>query len=229
MVVPSDTGAIPGVVDFSYDHYFVLGGDHVAAWTSDTDAYSWDHPNLVSANPSLGNQTGWTHLSRWIAVRVEVPTTLTIRFEATGGVLIPDQNVPGNFVTAGSDLIPAFTLWQGFEADREDASLGLGDPQGGHRFDNDGNETAWADQLSFVTHEANEGGALFVEATLALAAGDYTINLAGNKGDVFDPGTVAGDLRKGYSATLTTIPEPGVLLLVAIAAGAGLCRRSRRG
>ncbi len=61
VVTPGDPNNIPGVNDFAYDHYYALGDDHTAIWTSDSDAYSWDHPNLASANPALGNQTGWTN------------------------------------------------------------------------------------------------------------------------------------------------------------------------
>lgn len=224
IVSPGDAGNIPGVNTFQYDRYYVLGDDHEASWESDTDAYSWDHPNLASANPALGNQTGWTHLTRWIAFTLERPAELTIRVEAAAGVMIPDQNNPGEFIAAGDDLIPAFTLWAGFEADAEDGTLGLGDPSGGHRWDNDGDETFWMDVLQYRSHDGNLGNAAFVEQTLSLPAGDYTMNIGGSKDGAFD---TAGGLRKGFSATLTTIPEPSAAALSMIAV-AGLLRRRRR-
>lgn len=227
VVAPGDTNSIPGVVSFSYDSYYVLGQDHQATWVSDTDAYSWDHPNLASANPALGNQTGWTHLTRWVAFTLTEAANLTIRLDRATGVQIPDQGNPGEFVSAGADLIPAFTLWSGVEAVSEDASLGLGDPQGGHRWDNDGDQTAWADQLSYVAHEGNDAGADFVEASYSLAAGHYTINIAGHKPGAFDPGFLAGDLRKGFSASLTTIPEPGSAALFGFTALISILRRRR--
>ena len=121
-------------------------------------------------------------------------------------------------------LVPAFTLWAGFEADAEDGSLGLGDPSGGHRWDNDGNETFWADVLDYRSHDGNLGNASFVEQTLMLAAGDYTINIAGSKDGVFDP---LGGLRKGFAATLTTVPEPSVAALLGLFLAGALARRRR--
>ena len=224
IVSPGDAGNIPGVNDFEYDTYFVLGDDHQAIWTGDTDAYSWDHPNLASANPDLGNQTGWTHLTRWVAFTLTDDAQVTIRIEQAGGVMIPDQNNPGEFIGAGADLIPAFTLWAGFEADAEDGTLGLGDPSGGHRWDNDGNETFWADVLDYRSHDGNLGNAPFVEQTLALTAGDYTFNIAGSKDGAFDPG---GGLRKGFAATITTIPEPSAAALLALVGVGFLNRRCR--
>lgn len=216
VVSPGNAAAIPGVVDFAYDNYYVLGNDHTASWMADTDAYSWDHPNLASADPVLGAQTGWTHLSRWIALTVTESVTLTIRLDAVGGIMIPDQNDPGNFIAAGDDLVPAFTLWTGFEVNKENSALGLGDPNGGHRWDNDGNLTTWMDQLVYLSNDGNLGGASFVEKTMTLAAGNYTMNIAGNKGGVFNPVGV----RDGYSATLTTspVPEPSALLLLGLSA-----------
>ncbi|MGI9239585.1 MAG: PEP-CTERM sorting domain-containing protein, partial [Verrucomicrobiales bacterium] len=209
---------------FQYDSYYVLGADHQAGWTGDTDAYSWDHPNLASANPDLGNQTGWTHLTRWVAFTLTEPVQLTIRIEQTDGVMIPDQNNPGELIGAGADLVPAFTLWSGFEADAEDGSLGLGDPSGGHRWDNDGNETFWADVLDYRSHDGNLGNGAFVEQTLFLPAGDYTMNIAGAKDGAFDP---SGGLRQGFAATLTTIPEPSALALLGVCAIGFLNRRRR--
>ena len=127
-VSPGDAANIPGVESFSYDHYYSIGNGEAASLVSNTDAYSWDHPNLASDNPALGNQTGWTHLTQWVALSVAEPIDLTIRIAATSGVLIADQNNPGEVIEAGDQLIPAFTLWSGFEALAENGRLGLQDP-----------------------------------------------------------------------------------------------------
>ena len=224
VVTPGDAGAIPGVIDFSYDTYFLLGDDHAASWSQDTDAYSWDHPSLANANPALGNQTGWTHLSRWIAFTLTSDANLTIRIDAVSGVMYPDQNDPGNFLAAGDDLIPAFTMWTGFEQNKENGALGLNDPAGGHRWDNDGDETFWMNDLVYKTHDGNLGNASFVEMTMFLAAGNYTMNIAGSKDGVFDPIGV----RDGFSASLTTVPvpEPSAAILLGVA-GAMAFRRRR--
>ncbi|MEZ5329646.1 MAG: PEP-CTERM sorting domain-containing protein [Verrucomicrobiales bacterium] len=225
----ADAAAIPGVNTFKYDNYFVLNPGEGAQWASDTDAYSWDHPNLASDDPTLGAQTGWVHLSRWVAVTLAQPVNLTIRIDQAAGVEIPDQNNPGEMIGAGADLVPAFTLWSGLEANAEDGSLGLANPNGGHRFDNDGNQTSWIDDMVYVAHDGNAGNAPFVEMTLVLDAGSYTFNIAGSKEGAFVPGVVPGDLRKGYTATLTAsaVPEPSSALLVTLAAAGFVVRRSR--
>ena len=224
-VLPGDEGNIPGVNTFEYDTYFVLGSDHSAAWTDDTDAYSWDHPMLASDDPTLGNQTGWTHLTRWVAFSLVEASTVDITIGQVGGVLIPDQNNPGETLEAGADLVPGFTLWAGFEADGEDRSLGFANPQGGHRWDNDGNETAWADVLDYRLHDGNDAGAAVIEASIFLPAGDYTLNIAGAKPGAFDP---SGGLRQGFAASLvTSVPEPSSALLLPLGLVAFLTRRTR--
>ena len=182
----------------------------------------------TSSLPQLRQSRWYLHLTLlsflFVAFTLTAPADLTIRIEATDGVMIPDQNNPGEFIGAGADLVPAFTLWAGFEADAEDGRLGLGDPSGGHRWDNDGDETFWMDVLQYRSHDGNLGNAAFVEQTLALPAGDYTLNIAGSKDGQFDP---TGGLRKGFAATLTTVPEPSVSALLALF-GIGLLRRRRR-
>lgn len=210
-----DPSSIPGVETFQYDAYVVISPGQTASWTSDTDAYSWDHPNLASENPALGNQTGWTHLTRWVAVTVTQPLELTIQIDRATDVQIPDQNNLGAFISAGNDLIPAITVWSGFEVNAEDGSLGLANPNGGHRWDNDGDQTAWMEQLTYVAHDGNNANNDSVVLSLSLDAGNYTFNVAGSKDGAFDPGTTAGDLRKGFTATLTAVPEPSSLLLTA--------------
>ncbi len=213
-VAPGDPGAIPGVNTFVYDNYYVMGNDHTATWIADTDAYSWNHPNL-------GNGlTGWTHLSRWVALTTTTAVDLTIRLEQAGGVMIPDNNNPGNFVEAGGDLVPAFTIWSGLMPDVV--------ASGGHQWDNDGDGTPWMQgHLTYVASEGNFGNAPFIEVTLSLPAGDYTLNFAGSKDGAFDPGVVPGDLRKGYEATFTTVPEPSALLLSLVTLVGFLGRRRR--
>ena len=215
LVSPSDPNSIPGVNDFAYDTYFVMGDDHEANWQDDTDAYSWDHPDLAAMDPEL---TGWTHLSRWIAFTLTTPAQVTIRVEQTDGVMIPDQNNPGEFIGAGGDLVPAFTLWSGIEPDAV--------MTGGHRWDNDGDGTPWITGLSYRSHDGNLGNATFVEQTLNLGAGEYTMNISGAKDGPLD---TAGGLRKGFDATLTTapIPEPSALALLAVFGLSMLGRRNR--
>ncbi len=225
-VTPGDAGNIPGVETFSYDHYYAIGTGQVASLISHTDAYSWDHPNLASDNPALGNQTGWTHLTQWVALTLSEPMDLTIRIAAASGVMVPDQNNPGEFIEAGDALVPAFTLWSGFEILSENGQLGLQDPAGGHRWDNDGDETFWADQLQYVAHESNAAASSSIERTLSLAAGDYTINIAGHQPGAFDPVLLSRQLRQGFDATFTAVPEPSSAALAAIALG--LCFRRRR-
>jgi len=224
VVSPGDAGAIPGVVDFDYDYFYVMGDDHSASFSNWTDAYSWDHPQLASADPVLGEQTGWTHLTKWLAFTVTESVSLTIRLEAVDGIMYPDQTDPGEFLAAGDDLVPAFTLWSGFEANKENGSLGTNDPNGGHRWDNDGNLTTWMDQLSYFSHDGNLSGGSVLEKTLTLPAGNYTMNIAGNKGGIYD----SSGVRDGFLATLTTtpVPEPSSLLMLGLSAAA-LLRRKR--
>ncbi|MEM9480821.1 MAG: PEP-CTERM sorting domain-containing protein [Verrucomicrobiota bacterium] len=225
--VPADDNTflagIPGVTSFEYDAYIQIGGIDSISWTKDTDAYSWDHPNLNSAfnagSPSnLDNQTGWTHLTKWVALRVLTPVDLTIRIDQASGVMVPDQNNLGQFFAAGDDLVPAFTMWTGVEDQAESGAGGPFDPggQGGHRWDNDGNETIWMDQLAYLTHDGNLTNQDFVEQTISLGPGFYTLNVAGALDGPFSAGNGQSDLRKGFGLTLTSIPEPSASLLLGI-------------
>ncbi|MEZ5326931.1 MAG: PEP-CTERM sorting domain-containing protein [Verrucomicrobiales bacterium] len=75
------------------------------------------------------------------------------------------------------------------------------------------------------SHDGNLGGSSVVEQTLILPAGNYTLNIAGNKGGAFDP----VGLRDGFTATLTTVavPEPSSLLLVGLGTIGSLGKRKR--
>jgi hypothetical protein len=103
-------------------------------------------------------------------------------------------------------MFPSFTIWAGLDNDDGD----------NHTYNNRGN-VVWAEDLVYLDHVDNST-VTAVERTWALAAGQYSIVLGSNA-----PAT--DTQRQGYRATLTTVPEPGVGVLVAVAGVVALRRR----
>lgn len=186
----------PSAAGISYEWSVSIGGTDSAAVTRHVGAFSWNEP----ANPP--GLKGWTHTSDWIALTLTEATVLTIEVARTAGVST-------GTAIAGDQLTPAFTLFTGLEL--------VGDED--HQYNNVGN-SAWADEIFYLGHEANAAGAATVSKSFSLAAGTYSIAIGGNPLDT----NVSG--RQGYTATLTTapIPEPSTALLI----GLGLLGLRRR-
>jgi hypothetical protein len=149
-------------------------------------ARSWAEPG----NPA--GAKGWTHTSNWVALDLSAlhdPALVTIQLErgATGS------------------LVPAFSLYSGWELNSSDAS--------NHTYNNIGN-ISWADDLTYLTHVANAGGPdgtntigtefTSVSGQYVLAPGFYSIALGGNPLLTDPPASGSFD----YTFTLSTAPVP---------------------
>jgi hypothetical protein len=172
-------------------------------------AKSWAEPSQPPGNK------GWTHTTNWIALDLTAlhnPARVTIQL---------DRGATGT-------LVPAFSLYSGWELDSSDAT--------NHTFNNTGN-ISWADDLTYIGHVANAGGPdgtnttgtvlTSVSGQYVLTPGLYSIVLGGNPLLTTPP---AGGFHN-YTFTLSTAPVPVPAALWLFGSGlvglAGLARRQK--
>lgn len=171
----------------SYEWTVQISNNDTANFSSHVGAFSWNEP----ANP-IGLK-GWTHTSNWVALELTQPTRLTVKIDRTAGV-------PTATGIAGNTLYPAFSLFSGWQ------NNGTED----HQYNNIGN-TAWANEITYFSHEDNSGGASSVVRQFVLPAGFYSLAIGGN------PPANSPVRREGYTAILssTPIPEPATNGMIA--------------
>jgi hypothetical protein len=187
----SNTDPVPNVTTpvrdggVGYRWTVEMGGTDRAEIEGVVGAWSWDEDTFPTT------ARGWTHTSNWVALKLNVPSVVTIRLARKENVPNPAGGLGGNV------LYPAFTLYRGWDGDGAD----------NHTYNNRGN-VDWAEDLTYLIHHENDGVATSVEITLELEAGEYSIALGGNS-----PETLREPVQ-GYGATILTrpIPQPGLTL-----------------
>jgi len=166
---------------------------------SSVGVWSWNDTAFAGAD-----QMGWTHTTSWMALELTESAILTI-------IMGRNESVPFlDGFRATDNLFPSFTIWKGWDNSGSD----------GHIYPNNA-LIGWAEGLTELVGLVDNSTEPTAELTLNLEAGLYTIAL-GSQGPA-----VGGLPRQGFSASLTTIPEPSSALLAACAAGIAALRRRR--
>lgn len=229
---PEPSDPVAGGIGYSWTVPALTPGEH-AELTGHVGAFSWKDATLASQLMPGGqevpaDQRGWTHTSNWVAVNLPIAGLLEVTLASQSGISF--VNAQGATVEAGDTLVPAFTLYKGWDNDASPVA----DPSNGaaiedwHVYNNAGN-VAWAEDLEFFANAPNPQHASSITQTFSLPAGAYTLVLGGN------PEANALVRREGYSAMLAmhSVPEPGSLGLLGWSALTlsipALRRRHRRG
>lgn len=155
-----------------------LGPNTSAQLEGATGAWGWDEDGLA------GTPLGRTEAATWVALNLKSPSRLTIRVARKATAVDALAVFPGE--TGGGDLLPAFTLFSGWDEDGGDEAT----------FHNRG-EVSWAEDLTYLGHVENTGEA--VEADYELEAGLYTLVLGGSST------SLVPEPRQGYEASLTSV------------------------
>lgn len=224
---PEPTDPAAGGIGYAWSIAALTPGEH-AQITGHVGAFSWKDGSLASQQMPGGQdvpaaQRGWTHTSNWVALNLPVAGWLEVSLASKAG--IPFVNAQGQSVEAGDKLVPAFSLFKGWDNDASPVA----DPTNGnpiedwHVYNNSGN-VAWAEDLEFFANEPNSQGASTITRSFNVPAGLYTLVLGGN------PGDSAIVRREGYSATFSmhSVPEPGLTGASALVLVLTGLRRRRR-
>jgi hypothetical protein len=201
----------PGSLQSGITYEFQVGVEELGStgsWQGGVGAKSWNEPG----NPA--GSKGWTHTSDWAALELAEGGNLTIT--------VSRATVNG---VAGTQLTPAFTLFQGW-ATGPTGSTGEWHTYNnvGNPYDTDPTNWGWASgQISYLDHEANPGSLESITRTIQLAAGQYSLAIGGNPADT----TLTG--QHGYLAqvSLSAVPVPAAVYLFGsgLIGLAGLARR----
>ena len=170
---------------------------------------AWAHP----MNPGLGSfglDAGWTHTSNWMLLTLDEERT--VRLE-----LIPNDEIPdgiGGFMSG--ELVPAFSLWSGFDDEGLD-----------EHFYTQGAVPGFVDDPDFAFLDHVDGGpgpfdGSSAELIVTLPADTYTVAVGGH--NAVSP----TETMVGYSFCVaapedpcpaTLLPEPGWALQLLTGAG----------
>lgn len=175
------THADPGGDGITYAWTMEAGANSIGTFKDTCGAWSWEDTDLFDPpEPTVG----WTHTSRWLALRLTEPTVVTVTmardatvpFAGTGNV---NGNAPTEFMS------PSLTLWKNWDNDGDDH----------HTYNNRGN-VDWAEDLVYVGHVENTTEASITRSWY-LPAGDYSFALGSNDEDT-------SAVPQGFSFTLLT-------------------------
>jgi hypothetical protein len=187
-VVGGDLPARPGEDGAGIGYGFLMdlvnGQDPaVETWSGSVGSKAWS--DSVNLPGPLGIPLGWTHTSVWGNIRLEADARVQLS-------LAPDN----------SDLVPAFTLWQG--ADNHGANW--------HTYEQD-QVPFWvdADGFSYLRHVTTGPGPYQGDATMSLflPAGEYTVALGGN-----DNITEGHPAAYRFTVAASPVPLPGAAYLL---------------
>ncbi|MCB1206161.1 MAG: hypothetical protein KDN18_18010 [Verrucomicrobiae bacterium] len=155
-----------------------LAANTSATFEGATGAWGWDDDGLS------GTPLGHTEAATWVALNLKSPSRVRIRVARKADAVDALAVFPGE--TGGNNLLPAFTLFSGWDGDGGDEAT----------FHNRG-EVSWAEDLTYLGHVENSGEA--VEADYELEAGLYTLVLGGAST------SLVPEPRQGYEASLSSV------------------------
>jgi hypothetical protein len=175
------TNADPGGDGITYAWQVEAGANSIGTFKDHVGAWSWEDDSLFTPpEPTVG----WTHTSRWMALRLTQPTVVTVTMARDATVAYAGGGNVGGFADTTS-MFPSFTLWKNWDEDGSDD----------HTYNNRGN-VAWAEDLVYLDHVDNSTDASITRSWY-LPAGDYTFAMGSNA-----PATNPN--RQGFSFTLVT-------------------------
>jgi hypothetical protein len=189
-----DTGPTGNDGGIGYEWTVELDGKDQASVVNAVGAKSWNEPPPLYTPPD----SGWTHTSNWIALKLHRDAKVIIEVERQEGVAIQNGTTTA---AARNKLIPAISVYKGWDnTSCED-----------HRY-NTGANFDWS-SVEFIGNEPNEKGRSVAKFRAELPAGEYSIAIGGNPKvlktypanncDPTDPVCYAYTGRHGYEATIT--------------------------
>ena len=179
-----------------YYGYVTLGLNDSDSFSTHVGAWSWEDDSLFNAGAG-DPPVGWTHTSRWLAFELTDATLVTLTMARDASVPWPDLSDPGRLADTSS-MFPSFSLYSGWDNDDGDS----------HTYNNRGN-VAWAEDLTYMLHMDNSTLESITQS-FQLPAGLYTFALGSNA-------AADNPNRQGFSATLSTAPEPSRMVLLGLA------------
>lgn len=189
----TDPVPAPGGVGYAWTAVVKPGetgtfSDHVGAW-------SWeDNALFAPGEPPVG----WTHTSRWLALKLTEETFFSITLERDDDVPWPSQSEPERKADTSS-MFPSLTLYHGWDNTGDDF----------HTYNNRGN-VIWAEGIRYVDHVDNSTQTS-ITRTWRLPAGEYSLALGSNA-------PANNTLRQGFKATYST-REAGTVITGDVAEG----------
>lgn len=159
-VDPADGGV-------GYSHQVLLTPDSYGEFSDHVGAWSWEDNALFGGVGQGVEPVGWTHTSRWLALRLTSAQYVTLSMERDASVPWPSQDAPDRLADTQA-MFPSLTLWRGWDNDGEDS----------HTYNNRG-AVSWAEDLRYLDHIDNRSDAR-ISRTWFLPAGDYSVALGSN-------------------------------------------------
>ena len=173
----SEAGVTTGGISYAWTGSSV--GNLTANLSGIVGASSWSDPEASSL------ADGTTRACSWVALRLRVPSLVTLRVSRSPNIPDPLGLLPGD--TGGGDLRPAFTIYSGWQESGADATS----------YPNQ-DDIPWAPALRYLSHVEDEGDGT-VETSVTLPPGNYSIAIGGIGAPGFDAG------RQGYEANFSIL------------------------
>jgi hypothetical protein len=173
-----DTNPRPSV-GIPYNHRVTLGSNQSGGLSNHVGAWSWQ-----DSRPEVDPDTGWTHTSNWVALRLQQDTVLTVTLSRDANVPWPSVDDPERKADTSS-MFPSLTLYRGWQEEGDQ----------GHDYFNKG-AIAWAPGLTYVDHVDNST-AETITRTWFLAKGEYSFALGSHA-------PANNNLRQGFHIQFTT-------------------------
>lgn len=174
---PESAPASGGV---GYGYTIIAGNGSTGTFSDHVGAWSWEDNSLFNA--ATGEQpVGWTHTSKWVAVKLTSESLFTVTMARDAAVPWTGTGNLGGFADTSS-MFPSLTLWRGWDNDNSDH----------HTYNNRG-RVPWAEDLSYVDHVDNSTQDT-ISRTWRLPAGEYSFAIGSNA-------PANNTLRQGFSFT----------------------------